>query len=627
MLTTTGLLPALEKADEDAAPQSVLRVADHLVDGATLPAGEPIPIWGTCADHGLVEVVLGDENLTTQTDSSGWWLVTFPARPGGANPLDLVIKSGREKTSVKGLRVAESPIPRSALRAGAPFQDHAVLQREKPLPVWGTAKAGATVEVWLGDEHQTAVADAAGRWKVTFAPRPASSDPLTLRIQSGEQSLTVADLLIGDVWLAGGQSNMEWVFRRLPEAAKASAQANFPTLRYFTGPDMEAGTPQSQRIGEWLVCSPSTVGDFSGAAYYFARALQEKLNIPIGLIDVNWGGTKIEPWTPPDAFSTEPELSNIARAVQAFHPRFDEGKAAQKAWLKAMSAWSDAAAVKLASGRTPPPMPAEPGAESSFEEKQSPSRTFNAMVAPIAPYSVRGAIWYQGESNAGDALYLAKKRALISGWRKIWGQDLPFYFVQLAAFNNGRPPEKPPFADHPWAVVRDAQRQALQIPHTGMAVAIDIGDDSRNPHAKNKRDVGERLARWALCKTYGYADIVPSGPLFERLERDGDLIRLRFLHTDGGLMTARKEGIDTPVPEPGKVRWISLKGPDGKWTEANAEIDGDTVIVHLAGQSQPQEIAYAWAGFPLGANLYNGAGLPASPFRAQILPQSAASRQ
>lgn len=600
-----------------AAVGPFLRPAFCFKDGAVLQANEPIAIWGTCDSHAAITVTLGDETLITENDSSGWWHAVFPARPAAPDSLTLTILSEKEKVVVNDLTVGDTGNAR-ALRLAAPFQSHAVLQRGRPIPVWGTGPAGARIEAKLGDESLTATCDDTGRWNVVFGARQADGAPLTLTVETDGAKVVLADILIGDVWLAGGQSNMEWVYRRLNEAGTESAAAQFPTLRYFTGPDFESAYPQSQRAGEWLVCSPSTVGDFSGVGFYFARALQQRLNIPIGLVDVNWGGTRIEPWIPPGEYATQPELAELDRSIHAWHPDFPEGRAAQKSWLKEIRQWSGASLAALEAGRTPAPLPSEPGVDSVIERKQNPARIFNAMVAPLGAFPVRGVIWYQGETNAGDALYLPKLRALISGWRKIWGSDLPFYYVQLAAFNNGRPPEKPPFTDHPWTVVRDAQRQALTIPHTGMAVAIDVGEDKVDPHPKNKRDVGDRLARWALHDEYGLDDVVPSGPVFERAEVADGKVRVHFRHADGGLMAGKKEGTEPVKEESGKIRWVSLKGSDGQWVEADVEIDGDTLVVSQSSVPAPSEIAYAWAGFPLGANLYGRAGLPASPFRVVL---------
>lgn len=619
LCTTLVFLFSLGVCLQGAAAKAVgptLRPALFLKDGVVLPKDEPITLWGTCDDHATVEVKFDDEILITEADSSGWWMVSFPARPATAGPLTLTITAGSEKAVVKEISIGEVS-SETDLKPASPFQSHAVLQRDKPIPVWGTGAPNAEVEARLGDETVKTKTSATGQWKVTFAARPASEIPVTLTIDSQGKKVVLEDILIGDVWVAGGQSNMEWVFGRLPDAETIGDGAKIPTLRYFTGPDLEASSPQSQRPAEWLVCSPETVGDFSGVAFYFARALQEELKVPIGLMDANWGGTKIEPWTPPHAFATQAELKEIDQSLSQWHPSFPGGKAAQMAWLEAMQKWSEDAIAAIEAGRTPSAPPAEPGNESEYIRKQNPTRIYNAMVAPIVPYAIRGFIWYQGENNAGDALYLPKMRALIAGWRKAWGQELPFYYVQLAAFNNGKPGESPPFADQPWAVVRDAQLKALSIPRTGMAVAIDVGEETK-VHPRNKKDVGSRLAQWALHDEYGRKDVVPSGPLFERAEIDGTKVRVHFRHADGGLKTGTKTGTDTFVPDEGKITWIALKGGDGKWVPGDAAIEGETLVVSYPADFTPVEIAYAYAGYPNGANIYNAAGLPASPFRADL---------
>jgi sialate O-acetylesterase len=444
------------------------------------------------------------------------------------------------------------------------FTDHAVLQRDMAVPVWGTAEPGEKVTVKLGDAQATATADAQGKWSVKLPAMKTNATGQDLTV-SGKNTVTVKDVLIGDVWVCGGQSNMEWGLGGC-NAREDIAAADCPTLRRIKIKHRALPKPASDVEGQWAVCTPNTAGGITAVGFYFARRIQKETGVPIGLIDDNIGGTRIEPWTPAEGFALEPTLAQIPAGVKE---------------------------------------PVNNG---------TPMALYNAMINPVVPYGIKGAIWYQGESNGGEGeSYYHKMRALVNGWRKVWNQgDFSFYFVQLA---NWQKPNDNPAGGDGWAKVRMAQVQSLQIPNTGMAVTIDIGE-AGDIHPKNKFDVGERLALWALRDNYGKKDLVVSGPLYKSMKVEGNKIRLSFDHVGGGLMVGKKDGRNPTVEDKsGKLARFAVAGEDKKWVWAEAVIDGPTVVVSSPDVAQPVAVRYAFSMNPEGCNLYNKDGLPASPFR------------
>mgnify|MGYP001115387893 CR=1 FL=1 len=437
------------------------------------------------------------------------------------------------------------------------FGDHMVLQREMPIPVWGWDKPGTEVTVTLGDTSAKATAGEDGRWMVKL-PAQKAGGPHTVKV-SGSSDVTFNDVLIGEVWLCSGQSNMEWTVARSANAQEEIANGNHPRIRHIKIPHVPADKPQQDvKAGPWQAATPETVGNFTAVGYYFARELQKELDVPIGLIGSNWGGTRIEPWTPPQGFQAVPALKDIAANLDKYPARNAEGKI----------------------------------------NHQSPLALYNGMIAPLVPYGIRGALWYQGESNNGEGmLYYEKMKALIAGWRDLWQRpDLPFYFVQLAPYTYGGDPERLPG-------IWEAQTAALSIPNTGMAVTVDIGN-IKDIHPTNKQDVGKRLALWALTKTYGKQGLVYSGPLYKSVTFEGSKARLQFDHVGSGL-----------VSRDGKpLTWFQIAGKDGKFVDATATIDGDTVVVESPEVKEPTAVRFAWHQ-TAEPNLSNREGLPASPFR------------
>ncbi len=510
--------------------------------------------------------------------------------------------------TILGLTVLLSASLRADVRLAAIFSDHAVLQRDKPLPVWGSANPGEVVEVRLGREKASSPADEKGRWQVTLASQPLSTTPLTLTV-SGHNQIARTDILLGDVWLCGGQSNMDLALGACQVPADIAA-ANHPMIRHFRVAYHFAIAPAADVQGAWTVCGPGTAPGFSAVGYYFARKVHAETGVPIGLLSSSLGGTNIELWISQAALLKTPGLETYAGQMRASLATYQEQLARI---LPAAREWVDQGSSAVRSGMPVPPPPAWP--EFPFGDKVMRPRCVtlhNGMIAPLVPMALRGALWYQGENNADDALYLTKQRALIDEWRTLFHDPtLPFYFVQLAAWKI--PDEQP--AGGGWGMIRELQRQCLEIPNTGMACTIDIGD-AKDIHPRNKFDVGERLARWALRHQYGRAEIVTSGPLFREMTLEDGKARLHFNSTGGGLLVARKAGRAPTVATPAeKLNRFAIAGEDRKWVWAQAMIEGDTVVVSSAEVLRPVAVRYAYSDNPEGANLYNLAGLPASPFR------------
>lgn len=457
------------------------------------------------------------------------------------------------------------------------FTDNMVLQRDRDVPVWGWADPGEAVAVAFAGQVTETVAAESGAWRVTLQSMSASTNGNVLSVSSkshpGTGAINLTNVVVGDVWICSGQSNMEWPLSKAANANAEVGSADYPMIRHMKVQNATADLPLTDLKTAWQVCSPATAGGFSAVGYFFARHLHRDTGVPIGLIGSNWGGTKIEPWIPPDGFRAVPELAPIAALADALQP---------------------AAAGK---------------------EHHAPARIYNAMIHPLIPFAIRGAIWYQGESNGSEGVsYYHKKQALIGGWRALWNQgDFPFYFVQLA--NYGRPTDDPMGGDG-FSRVREAQRQSLSITNTGMAVIIDIGMAS-NIHPANKQDVGQRLALWALGNEYGRADLVFSGPLLKTSSVEQGSIRVTFDHAGSGLMAGIKHGVEPVAEDPaGGLERFAIAGEDRQWHWAEARIDGtDSVIVSNPAVPAPVAVRYAFSNNPEGCNLYNREGLPASPFR------------
>ncbi len=483
------------------------------------------------------------------------------------------------------------------------FGPHMVLQRDVELPVWGWADPGEKVAVRLGERAAVeTTADARGKWSVKLPPAPAGG-PLVMQVR-GTNQVVLDDVLVGEVWLCSGQSNMQWLVNQSQNIEEELAAAQYPKIRHITIPRAAHPFPVDDVKADWQTCSPETVGQFSAAAYFFGRELHQELGVPVGLINSSWGGTRIEPWTPPVGFTLDEALADIHRQVLLTRPSSELYKQTLRAYLDTAVAWLKTAEQGLREETVLEPMPVYPQELRPFTSHQQPTMLYNAMIHPLMPFAIQGAIWYQGESNHAEGpLYTKKMLALIEGWRKVWQSDLPFYYVQIAPYQYGN--ENPFILAEFW----EAQAAALAIPDTGMAVINDIGNIA-DIHPKNKQEVGRRLALLALANTYGRKDLVASGPTFRSMEIDGRRIRIRFDNVGGGL--ASRDG--KPLSR------FELIGKETDFVPAEAVIDGDTVVVSSPEVEDPMAIRFAWHKLA-EPNLMNKEGLPAGAFRAGEVPE------
>ena len=488
------------------------------------------------------------------------------------------------------------------------FSSNMVLQRDREVPVWGWADPGEEVSVAFGGQSLKTVADKNGAWEVRLAPLAVSTNGRPL-IVTGKNTITNANVLVGDVWLCSGQSNMEMSFGWgvLDGAKFLDEAAQFPMIRRIKVSKKKAVEPL-QNVGvdsAWSVCSSNTAKEYTAAGYFFARRLVLDLGVPVGLLDDNWSGCAIEPFMAPEGFEDEP--------LRSFLPAIRQGITGTPEWRSAWEKQIGAVKQWLAAGETALAAGAEIPAQVPLLVPPAASSQYHAMIAPITKFPIKGALWYQGCSNAGDnESYRFKLKGLADGWRQVWGYDFPFYYVQLAAFTA---PTSDPAGGNGYARIRDGMRLALtNIVNSGMACAIDIGM-ANDIHPKNKIDVGERLARWALAKTYGKTEVIPSGPLFKAMKPGiGELV-LEFDHAEG-LMTATKQGYAAPVPTPGIApKHFAIAGADRAWYWADAEIRGNTIVVSSDKVPEPVAVRYAFRAYPDGVNVYNAAGLPMVPFR------------
>ena len=477
------------------------------------------------------------------------------------------------------------------VRLPAVLTDHMVLQRGLPVHVWGRANSGESISVTFRGNTRSTAADSLGQWSVYLPPSDAGG-PFDLTVK-GDNTVALRDVLVGDVWVASGQSNMEFRLREAVNGASEIASANHPRIRLFQVNNRVADHPLDDVDAKpWTPCSSETARSFSAVAYFFGRHLEEKLGVPIGLISSSWGGTPAESWTSLHALSSDAALMPVFAEWSKMSDALTRTRVRRE---KQLADWRAAVDKAKSEGR---PAPGRPWAAND-EGEWAPSSLFNAMIAPLTPFAIRGAIWYQGESNANAeraGLYRRLFGTMIQDWRRAWGVgDFPFLFVQLANFTTG-PGTR-------WPELREAQMQTLQLANTGMAVTIDIGE-SKDIHPKNKQDVGLRLALAARAIAYGEA-IEYSGPLFKTATPEADAVRVYFDHAGGGLQA--KGG--------GDLRGFEIAGADRKFVDAEARIDGRTVVVRNASVTNPRYVRYAWKDDP-SANLYNTEGLPASPFRS-----------
>ena len=485
------------------------------------------------------------------------------------------------------------------------FSDHMVLQCETDAAFWGWADPGEEVSVtgsW-GSTVSTAAGDD-GMWR-TKLRTPQAGGPFSLTVR-GSNSIEIADVLSGEVWLCSGQSNMGMSVGSSMNAAEEIAAATYPRIRLLAVNLVTAEEPRDEcKVRPWAACSPETVKSFSAAGYFFGRKLHRDLDVPIGLINSSWGGTRIEAWTPWESQQDDEVVRSSKASWDDRDAKYDPAAASER-YEKAKEAWAEwSAGDKQGKAPARPRAPVQPRKDRNY-----PSNLFNAMINPLVPFTIRGAIWYQGEGNAGrGAHYRVQLERLIASWRELWKDYFPVYFVQLPNF---RAPWTQPVEDGGWPQIRESfTRTAMEVPGTGVAITIDIGDE-KDIHPKNKQDVGDRLGRVALHKTYGMKGFAWCGPIATSCEFGDGKATVRF--DTGGAPLAAKDG--------GELFGFALTGENGVPLRANAAIVGaDTVVVTSPEIPEPVMVHYAWATNPVGVNLANTGGLPASPFRFGEVPK------
>ena len=496
------------------------------------------------------------------------------------------------------------------LRLGSLFSDHVVLQREKPVAVWGWADPGESVTVAFAGQSKTAVAGADGKWSLKLDALKASAESRVLTVTGKDgRKVEVKDVLVGEVWFGAGQSNMAWGVGSAKNFEAEKAAANFPLIRYYGEGSVTAEKPQAEGKGAWQICTPETVHRFSATLYFFGREIHTEVGVPVGLICAAANATHIENWLPAETQSSDPETK--AGAQKGVAPLTEEENYRRiEAKLRAdypakLAAWELAFKSGKARERDKPWTPE--GMIAHIKRKGGPSGLYNGKVFNLAPFTLRGMLWYQGESNTGQPgeLYRKQLSRLVTSWRDLWNDELPFAWVQLPNFTAGEG----------WPRVREAMLQALELPKTGMAITIDIGD-ANNIHPTNKQEVGRRLALWALGTVYGKNVPAISGPLPAGSSVSGNAITVSFKHTNGGLKT--QDG--------GPLKGFQIAGADQQWKPASAKIDGETIIISSSDVAAPVAVRYAWLDNP-DCNLSNGAGLPASPFRTDDWPVVAVGKK
>jgi len=439
-----------------------------------------------------------------------------------------------------------------------------VLQRDKPVPVWGTAAAGEKVTVTFSGQTKTTVADASGNWRVALNPMAASAAPATLTI-AGTNTIKLENILVGEVWLCSGQSNMSYEMRKNSKVKKPDTstvnspvdeleRAHNPQIRIFLTTQKNLRKPDPTHSG-WSIAQDSALRAFSAAGYFFAKNLNHDLKVPVGIICSAISGSRIEPWAPVEAYNAVPYFK-----------------------------------------------------QNNIKINGDPGKFYATMIQPVAPFALKGFLWYQGESSAYLAetiSYTYKMEALINQWRKLWAdKTLPFYYVQIAPFYYSQAKGQGPFTEFTEPELREAQTMALKIPHTGMIVTTDLNDNLKNIHPPFKWEVGRRLELQALANTYGRKDVVYSGPMYNHMQVSGSKIILHFNYVG--------KGLESHDGKP--LNYFTIAGSDGKFVDAKAEIKGNTVIVSAPSVKKPVAARFAWteAAQP---NFFNKNNLPAVPFR------------
>gem|GEM_PF-235319 len=485
----------------------------------------------------------------------------------------------------------------AAITTPAIISDNMVLQANTDAPIWGKADPNSIITITCSWNRKTVktAADEQGKWSAKIKT-PQKGEKLSIKIACSQETKTITNILIGDVWLCSGQSNMELKLKASSDANSEMPKANLQGVRLFSVEGTPSEKPLDDCKGRWVECNSVNAADFSAVGYYFGKEIHEKIKTPIGLIDASSGGSTAQAWMSKETLQSDPVLNKflIDDANNQAHKEFYE-----KQYAPAYRKWRDDVMKAVAEHK---PAPKQPILPNEIRVKYRPCLVYNAMIKPIVPFAIKGVIWYQGESNRESGnVYDKLFQTLIKSWRSEWNQgDFPFYYVQLPTYgkidpNNAR-----------WVLIRQAQMKTLDaIPNTGMAVTMDVGE-ANDIHPKNKKPVGHRLALWALAKTYGIKNIAYSGPLYNSMKIEGDKIRISFKYAEPGLKT--------PNGEP--LKGFTIAGEDDKFIDANAKIEGSEVVVWSQQIKNPKNVRYGWADWII-CNLYNNADLPASPFTTE----------
>ncbi len=500
------------------------------------------------------------------------------------------------------LLLAITPLASAELKLPAIIGDHMVLQQKQPNPIWGWDDPGTTVTVTFAGQAHTATAGADGKWRVTLDPVEASAEPVVLSIE-GSSKRELGDVLVGEVWMCSGQSNMGFTVGGDWNAEVESLAANVPNLRLISVPQVGTQELKDDFNGQWEASTPESCRGFSAVGYFYGKYLHEILAVPVGLIDNAWGGSAAEAWVRRETIEGDPRFQALVDGWKQRETQLqsDEAKAKHEA---AMAAWKEAAEKARAEGKAVPRAPQSP--DQLLSGNARPGNIFGGVVHPTLGYGIKGVIWYQGESNAGRAWEYAQLFPfMIEQWRAEWGQgDFPFYWVQLADFK----PEVAEPGDSQWAELRESQTKTLSLPNTGEAVIIDLGE-ANDIHPKNKHDVAARLVRWALARDYGHK-IEPQSPTYRAMEVAGNKATLSFDHVGSGLRTV----------DVNDVRGFAICGEDRQWKWAQAKIVGaDKIEVWADEVATPVAVRYAWADNPV-CNVLSKEGLPMTPFRTDDFP-------
>jgi len=493
------------------------------------------------------------------------------------------------------------------------ISDGMVLQSGKQVSIWGMADPGERVTVSFRGQNGTTVAGSDGSWRLKLGPFDRGG-PYTLTV-TGTNTLKVRDVLVGEVWICAGQSNMEIAVKSDSNSTREIADADYPNIRLFTPQKAVAGKPQHETKGQWVPGRPQTVADLSAIGYFFGRSLQKALNGPVGLINIAWGGTPAESWTSRETLESDAAFRSILDREKAWLATTPKVLANYQEQLEE---WKRAAALADDEGR---PIPKPPGfpREPRGDAWRRASGLFNGMVMPLTTYGIAGVIWYQGEANVywptGEGnierplQYRKLFPALIRDWRRAWGQgDFPFLFAQLSYSVTGVPQH-----DFNWSLLQEAQLRTLSLPKTAMTVTFDLSDVPEL-HPSNRHEIAYRLALAAQAMAYG-RDVPYSGPIYQSMSIEGDRIRVRFQHAEGGLKT---KGDNAPL-------WFEIAGADHQFEFAEAKIDGETVVVSSPKVPDPVAVRYGFSWIAR-CNLYNRSGLPASPFRTDDWPEAGSIR-